>query len=419
MRWIAVSLVAGGILAAHPACAQEWTRFRGPNGTGISNTKGIPVQFTESELNWKAQLPGTGHSSPVIWGDKVFLTSAEVDAGKQHLLCLSTVNGKTVWDVARPFDKYNTHKFNTSASATPAVDKDLVYLPWYSSTQVFLTAFTHAGKEAWKYELGPWQGQHGGGASPILFEDLVIIRHDSDKMGPDSFVVAVDRKTGKERWKTPQVSKDASYSTPVIYQPKGGAPQLVYTGNGHGVISLDPKTGKVNWEVAGTFQQRCVSGPVLLGDLIVGTAGNGGGARQGVAVKPGADGKPGEVAIQFDRRVTPYVPTPLVYRDWIFMWRDDGIVSCLKAANGEVVWSERVGGNFFSSPVCIDGKLYGVSSAGEVIVVEASDQYKLLGRSPLGGTCHSSPAVAGGALFVRTESQLISVGGKKLAKNAQ
>ncbi len=415
MRWIAVSLVAGGIVAALPAQAQEWTRFRGPNGTGISAAKGIPVQFTEADFNWKVKLPGAGHSSPVIWGDKVFITSAEEDQGKQHLLCLQASDGKQLWSVTRTFDKYNRHKFNSYASATAAVDKDLVYVPWYTPAMASLIAYTHDGKEVWKRDLGQWHGQHGGAASPILFENLVIIRQDCDDMGPESFVLAMDRKTGQEKWRCPRISKTASYSTPVLFKGKDGASQLVFNSNAHGFTGVDPRTGKVLWEVPNLFQQRCVSTPAIAGDAVIGTAGNGGGARQGVAVRPdAAKAKAADVvAYQLDRRVTPYVPTPLVYGEHVFLWGDGGILSCVKAANGETVWSERVGGNYFSSPVCIDGKLYGVNSAGEVVVVEAGPQFKLLGRSPLGDPCHSTPAVSGGALYVHTEGHLISIGGKK------
>lgn len=397
-----------------PVRAQEWTRFRGPNGTGISTATTVPVECNAQTQNWKADLPGTGHSSPVVWGDHVYITSAEEDAGKRHLLCLRSTDGHVLWKRTYDFSKYPHHQFNSSASSTAAVDKDHVYISWCSPAGLTLYALTHDGKDAWTRDLGMWNGQHGGGCSPVLVNDLVVMRSDSDEMGPESFIVGLDAKTGQVRWKTPRTSKTASYSTPVLYEPKGGAPQLIFTSNGNGFTSIDPKTGSVNWEVPGVFQQRCVSGPVLVNGLVFGTAGDGGGRRQAVAIRPGAKGVngAGEVVYQITR-VAPYVPTPIVLGDRMFLWGDSGIVTCVKADSGEIVWSERVGGNYFGSPVCVNGKIYALSAKGELVVVEASDQFKILGRSDLGEASHSTPAVANGMMFVRTESHLISFGGKK------
>jgi outer membrane protein assembly factor BamB len=411
---LSVIALSSVLLLASSVRAQEWTRFRGPNGTGISSATTVPVECTEANRNWKTDLPGTGHSSPVVWGDHVFVTSAEEDAGKRYLLCIRSTDGRVLWKHTYDFSKYPHHQFNSSASSTAAVDKDHVYISWCSPDGLTVYALTHDGKDVWSRDLGKWNGQHGGGCSPVVVDDLVVMRSDSDEMGPDSFITGLDAKTGAVRWKTPRTSKTASYSTPILYEPKGGAPQLIFTSNGHGITSIDPKTGSVNWEVGGLFQQRCVSGPVLVNGLLFGTAGDGGGRRQAVAIRPGAKGVNGggEIAYQLTR-VAPYVPTPIVLGDRMFLWGDSGIVTCVQAATGEVVWTERVGGNFFGSPVCVNGKIYALSAKGELVVVEASDQFKILGRSDLGEASHSTPAVAGGAMFVRTESHLISFGGKK------
>jgi outer membrane protein assembly factor BamB len=180
------------------------------------------------------------------------------------------------------------------------------------------------------------------------------------------------------------------------------------------VTSLDPKTGKINWELNGIFQQRTISTPVLIGDLVFGTAGDGGGRRQAIAVRAGSRTEKREPQIAFQiTRFAPYVPTPIVYNGLMFLWADNGIVTCVKADTGEQIWNERVGGNYFSSPVCVNGKLYGVSASGELVVLEAGKEFKLLGRSNLEGPSHATPAVSGGVMYIRTESHLISFGGKK------
>jgi len=395
------------------AQAQEWTRLRGPNGTGVSMATTIPVQCTEADYNWKIQLPGVGHSSPVIWGTKLFVTSAEDAAGKRHVHCLDTASGRSLWTKTYPFSTYNLHKFNTSASSTPAVDADHVYVIWPAPTSVMIYALDHAGKEIWKRDLGPFVTQHGGASSPIVVGDTVILTKEPDE--GEGMLVGLDRKTGEIRWKRDRVSKNASYATPFVYEPKGGAPEVIFTSTAHGITSLDPKTGELNWEMRDVFRARCVGSPVLLSSgLVFATAGAGNGDKQAVAVRPGSKkaGIEPKVAFQPTRGVS-YVPSPVAVGDRVFVWGDAGLVTCLKADSGEQVWSERVDSSFFGSPVCVNNKLYAMSTKGELIVVEAGDQFKLLGRSPLGETSHSTPAVSGGVMYLRTERHLISLGGKK------
>jgi outer membrane protein assembly factor BamB len=236
---------------------------------------------------------------------------------------------------------------------------------------------------------------------------MVVVNKMEDGAGG---VFGVDRKSGQIRWKHEWPSSAAIYSTPLLYEPQGGSPQLVTSGS-TGFLSLDPKTGKLNWEVRDVFKARCVSSPVLYKGLIFGTAGNGGGDRQGAAIRPGASGAP-QVAYQPTKGVG-YVPTPIAYGDHLFLWGDGGIVTCLKADTGEQVWMERVGGRFFGSPVCIDGKLYAMDDRGTLVVIEAGPTFKELGRVSLGEQSHATPAVAKGVMYLRTVSHLISVGGKK------
>lgn len=398
--------------ASAPAHAQEWTRFRGPNGTGISTATTVPTEYSPTTCNWRVQLPGAGHSSPVLWGDKIFLTSGEETAGKRHVLCLNAKDGKQVWIHTYDFSAYNHHRLNSAASNTPTVDAERVYVIWTTPDSFSVHALDHSGKEVWKRDLGALKTQHGGAGSPLLVGDVLIVRSDSDEDGPECFIMGLNPKTGQTLWKQGRVGKTASYSTPILYEPKGGEPEVIFTSNAHGMTSLNPKTGAINWEMPEIFKQRCVGGAVVTNGLIFATAGNGGGERQGVAVRPGGKGAAAKVEYSIPKGV-PYVPSPIVVGNLMFLWGDGGIVTCVRANTGETVWTERAGGNFYSSPVCVNNKLYCVNGKGELVVIEASEQFKLVARSDLGETCHATPAVANGVMYLRTESHLISLGGKK------
>jgi outer membrane protein assembly factor BamB len=403
---VVLSVCALSLLSVVSASAQEWTRFRGPNGTGLGKAANLPVSFTEKDCNWKVALPGEGHSSPVLWGKRIFLTSAE--QGKRHLLCLNAPDGKTLWTKSYDFASYRMHQFNTAASATPTVDKDRVYVLWPANESFLVVALTHSGEEVWRRDFGRFPTQHGGAPSPILHDGLLIFAMEpEDSSGA---LVALDAKTGETRWKKDRPSRAAPYAVPLLYQPKIGPAELIFTSTAHGFTSLDPKTGAVKWELPGVFRARCVSSPVQLGDLILQTAGTGGGEREAVAVRPLGGGK-AEVVYKMPPRGVSYVPTPLLVGENLFLWGDGGIVVCVKPATGEILWQERVGGNYFGSPICADGKIWAMSAKGELVVLAASGMFKELGRVDLGEPSHSTPAVADGVLYLRTRSHLFSVGG--------
>jgi outer membrane protein assembly factor BamB len=401
------------ILAALPAtaAAQEWTRFRGPNGTGLSEATTIPAAWTEKDYNWKAALPGGGHSSPVLWQGKVFITSGVSEVPKCVLLCLNATDGGALWTRDFPSKHFNMNSLNSFATVTPAVDKDRVYLAWVTPEHFNVAALDHEGKEVWRRDLGPFVSQHGHGASPIVFGDMVVLSNDQDGR---SYLVALDASSGKTRWLTDRRSAKAAYSTPCIFQRDGAPPELIFTSMAHGVTSLDPQTGKVNWEVAGAFPKRVVGSPLVSGGLIYGTCGEAGVGMHLVAVRP--DEKSPAVAPKEAYRITksaPYVPTAVAKGDLVFLWGDAGTVICIRAATGQEVWREKVGGQFYGSPVCVGGRLYCISTKGEVVVLAAGEKYELLARNPLGEPSQATPAVAGGRMYLRTWSHLISVGGAR------
>ncbi|MEM7395317.1 MAG: PQQ-binding-like beta-propeller repeat protein [Verrucomicrobiota bacterium] len=254
---------------------------------------------------------------------------------------------------------------------------------------------------------------HGGGTSPMIYRDLVIITND--QVG-ESFLLAVDKRTGQEKWRIDRESVDngTAYAVPSVYEEPGQNPQLIFASRADGLSGVDPETGKTIWKVKDLFPLRVVFSPLVVGDLVFAGCGQGGGGKRFAAVRPGSsDGKrPAGIAYEL-KNALPYVPTPVSYGNLVFIVNDGtGVGTCFDAASGAVKWKERLGGSFFGSPVCIDGKIYLISKKGEVIVFKASDSFEPLARNDLGEMSYTTPAVAGSALYLRTRHHLISVGGK-------
>jgi len=307
---------------------------------------------------------------------------------------------------------------NSYATATPVVDADHVYALWPTPKETILVALDHDGEEIWQRTFGGVHCQHGAGGSPIVFEDIVVFTHeheDSSK-GNRSAWIAVDRKTGRTRWELErQTSPKTSYSTPCVYSPPADAPQLIFTSLAHGMTGVDPRTGTVVWELNSAFISRVVSSPVIAGGLLIGTCGDFTSGKRLIAVQPGTTDKstqPTE-AYKIDNSSMPYVPTSLATEDMLFTFHDRGYVSCLRSATGEQLWREKPANQFYGSPVWVNGKLYCITTKGEVVVIKAAPTYELLAVNPLGEKSHATPAVAGGRMYLRTYSHLISIGPKK------
>ncbi len=405
--------------------AQEWTRFRGPNGSGESKAD-IPAKWTAANINWKVALPGKGHCSPILWGNKIFLTSVDAAANQRIVFCLDAADGKVIWRKDFNFANYHIHDQNSFATSTPAVDSHNVYVAWASPEGGQLTAITHTGDEIWHVDLGPFVSQHGFASSPIVYRDLVILNVEQDGPNPEgggrspadpsavdgkSTIWAVDSGDGKVRWKSQRKTTIVTYATPCVHKLAGGKEELIFDSRSHGIAALNPADGKENWALP-LFDRRAVGSPIVVGDLILGACGVGSGNNTLFAVHPGGKSQQAEVAYKIDKVSAPYVPTPVAKGDLVFLWNDRGIVTCIDGIDGKTKWRERVGGNFSGSPVRAGERLFAVSVEGEVIVLAASDKYELLGNYSLNETCRSTPAIAGGRMYVRTESHLVSVGGK-------
>jgi len=424
-RMLACLSLAFGALAEE----QEWSRFRGPNGDGISDAATMPVTWTDRDYNWKVALPGLGHASPVVWGDRIFLTCADAETARRTVLCLAASDGRTLWRRDYPSETYQQHRSNSYATATPAVDADGVIVTWTSPEEVVLLALDLDGGPTWRRNLGTFVGTHGSGSSPILVGELVVMASDQGDpallarlMGrepPDtppgkSYLIAVDRKTGQTRWQVPRRTTLAAYSTPCVHRCDDGRSELIFTSTSHGITAVDPATGKINWEVADIFRDRCVGSPVSAAGLAIAGYGHGIRGSLVVAVRggSGAEGKEPKIMYEVTTSV-PLVPTPLVQDGRLYLWADDGVVTCLDVSTGEVIWRERVGGSFYGSPVCVASRLYCISREGVVVVLAASEKFELLARVPLGEPSCATPAVSAGVMYLKTDAHLFSLGGKK------
>lgn len=414
LRTFGMLLVVG--LFASAASGQQWTRFHGPNGSGVVKDGTIPSAWKPSDYAWTAKLPGGGIGSPVVWGDKIFLMAGDTQSAKRHVLCLNLNTGQQNWVKSFDSAQHHLHRRNRYASSTPCCDKDFVYVAWSDPKHTNVTCFSHAGEVVWTKDLGTWQSQHGFGTSPMLYQDKLIVLNsqqaDQLKRGQQpgrSRMLALDRASGEIRWETPLNTTRVCYGTPCVYAPKDKKPQLIDCNTGNGLFALDPDSGKMLWNIK-VFGMRCCSSPLVAGDLVIGSSGSGGGGNHLVAVKPGSEPKE-QYRLE---RSAPYVPTSVVVDDLIFSAGDNGVVTCLDAQSGDSHWSRRVSGGISSSPIVVGDKLLTISMDGEATILRASKDYEKLGSVDLGGPVQSTPAFSGGTLLLRVDDRLMALGRKAL-----
>ncbi len=471
LMWIALLALA----CASGISAQEWTQFRGPNGSGISNTTGLPVEFdAKTNVIWKAPLP-PGHSSPVLGRTRIFVTGFE--ESRLFTICLDRQSGRELWRRELPRTrKDRLRNPNNPAAPSPVTDGENVYVFFQDFGML---AYDKMGKEKWRVPLGPFNISFGMGASPILAGDLVVMPCDQDT---DSFLIAVEKTSGRVRWKVARPDIISGYSTPILYQPKGGAMQLIIP-ESFQLSAYSVATGERVWWVRGlACEMKSIA--VVNGDILYvngwGFAENQPGlqvkvppfeevlpkfdadkdgrismaeptderikqkpyfeifdlnhdgflelkewnmyrammaAENGLlAIRLGGKGDMTDKAILWKyQKPVPQVPSTLLYKGVLYMVNDGGVLISFDPTTGKVLKQGRLEGaidKYFASPVAAEDKLYFVGEGGAVSVLKAAGEWQILKVNELDDQCYATPAIADGRLYIRTRSALYCFGKK-------
>jgi outer membrane protein assembly factor BamB len=397
--------------------AEDWPCFRGPGHQGISQEKGLPTTWSATEnIRWKTALPGEGWSSPIVIGDRVYVTTATDEGVLLRLICLDRKSGQVAWD--KEIVKQNAgHKqqYNSYATSTPASDGKRIYVVACDGR---ILGVSMDGKVEWTNADFDYYSEHGLAVSPVLYEDLVIVAFDWSSRPPDvkvgwqvpwdkAVILAVDKNTGKVRWRGSRGSSRIAHVTPQVTKVDG-QDQLI-SGAGNVVQGFDVKTGERLWTVSSPGEGVVPS--VVIGEGLVFTA-SGFGESRVVAVRLG--GAKGDVTqmhtVWESRDDVPKMSSMLYVSPHLYLATETGVAKCFQAATGEVAWRQRLGPKFSASPVWADGKIYFLAENGRTTVVADGPGYKIVAQNDLGEKCCASPAMSQGNLFLRTDKALYCIG---------
>ena len=406
------------LLAAHGLAEDRWVRFRGPNGSGMSDSMELPTQIEESNIKWKFDLNGSGSSSPVVINGKVFVTSFQSSSNHPsaiHLHCIDLEDGKQIRETKFQLDPIRVHKRNSPASSTPTVSEHGVYLAICDREGARLLALDFDGKLRWKRDLGTFPSQHGFGASPIVEGDNVILflsqqgeRMRRGQQPGSSRMIAFAQSTGETVWETKLKTTRACYAVPAVIESENGNRQIVSCNTGNGFFGIDAVSGKLNWSVS-PFKMRTVASLLWTGNRMIGSCGSGGGGNYLVALEPnqGKDTEPFKVAYRIDK--ANYVPSPIEVDDKLFLFTDKGVGRCFNVANGELIWEKRIASGFSGSPIAANHHVYVMDESGNLLVVQANGQPNVVSKFSLGDSSRSTPAAVSDRLLVRTEGSLFCI----------
>jgi outer membrane protein assembly factor BamB len=422
------------------ATAQNWTSFRGPYASGVADVKSMPTRWDaekSSNIRWKTPIPGFGHSSPIIWENKVFITTAissdakttfspkdgGIDLAKDDMkhtwrvYCLDKNTGTILWQQTahEGIPRAKRHVKASQANPTPVTDGRYVVALMNSEG---LFAYDLNGKFLWKKDLGVLNpglyqdttSEWGQSSSPIIYKDLVIVQSDGQAQ---SFIAGFNLKDGKQVWRVER-GEITSWSTPTIYEGKNRT-ELIANG-GHYIRGYDPLTGKELWRFSDNDTQVKQQAPLIANDLLIVTSGYPAG-RSMYAFRAGAQGdislKAGQETNQFlawrTTKGSPYTPTPIVYGDYLYVCSDNGVFSAYHVKTGEVVYQQRLPSSFSASPVAADGKLYLPSEDGDVFVVKAGAKFELMATNPMGEALMATPALTEGNIILRGQTHIFAV----------
>jgi outer membrane protein assembly factor BamB len=422
-----VFLLALSAIAISCTHAENWPRFRGPNGQGHSSETGLPLSWSATtNVSWKKAIPGDGWSSPIVWNGQVFLTSATDNGTKCHVFCVDAKSGRIIWD-KHVFDQQPRRKEgkNSYATPTPTTDGRNLFAVFGDGSVV---ALTMTGDIVWTNREVQFYSRHGLGASPILYEDLVIMSYDgstqvtaagnypqvtdTERTGwqipwDKSFLAALNTKTGKRVWIGKRGLSRIAHVTSFVAKVDGHD-QLI-SGAGDFLGGFDPKTGERIWNIYAQGEGVTPS-PVLGDGMLFASSGFEKTTLRGVKLG-GAKGDVTASHITWEQKKgVPTQPSPIYVKPYLYTISDGGVATCYNPANGEIVWQERVGGNFCASPVYADGKIYFLSEAGETTVITPGSEFKVLAKNPLGEKCQASIAVSDKRIFIRSDKNLFCVG---------
>ncbi len=338
------ALVVALLSSVSVAAAENWPCWRGLRGDGSSQETNIPLRWSgEENVAWKAPLPGKGHASPIIWEDKIFVATCLEEEHQRWLLCFDRLTGKELWRqlvLESPLEK--KHLLNSFASSTPATDGQQVYVTFLDQREMVVGAYDLDGKQRWLVRPGSFSSVHGYCSCPVLYQDKVIVNGDHDG---DSYILALDSKTGNTLWKVPRENRTRSYSTPIIREI-GGRTQMILGGS-KCVASYDPNNGNRHWMLPGPTEQF-VASMVFNGKLLFLTAGFP--ELHLVALRPDSDGLVSDADIAWrTKKGASYVPSPIACGNYFLVVSDGGIASCFEAESGELAWKERLGTHFSAS----------------------------------------------------------------------
>jgi outer membrane protein assembly factor BamB len=413
--------LALAVLSTSLLAEDNWPEFRGPKGDGHSDAKGLPLSFGEGDhVKWKTAIHGKGWSSPVIWGSQVWLTTATDDGTELSVLCVDKESGKVLRDevLFRVATPQFCHKFNSYASPTPAIEEGRVYITFGSPGTACLD--TKTGQKIWERTDFVCNHFRGAGSSPIIWKDLLIMNFDGSD---NQFVVALDKKTGKTVWETKRsvdygdLAPDGTVKNEGDYRKAFGTCH-VYLQDGKPVLlssgakahyAYDPATGKELWRLADPEHHSAAARPLVGFGMAFISAGFSKGAVY--AVKLGGSGAldPAQAQAWEIKKAAPNKPSLLLIDDLLYLFNDGGIASCVEAKTGNVIWSERFGGNCSASPIYADGRIYMGNEENKMVVLAPGREFKVLAENIFPDGFMSSPAVSGKALYLRTRTNLYRV----------
>lgn len=413
---LSLLLAAAVLLLSHTAGAENWRGFRGPSRQGISTEKNLPTQWSATEnVAWKTPIPGEGWSSPIVWEDRVFVTTTTDGGASCRVIGLELSTGRVLWDkeVFRQMPSRKEGK-NSYASSTPVTDGERVYAAFADGS---LVAVDFEGNVVWANRDHKYYSKHGLGASPILHEDLLIMPFDGSSEGENiqigwkipwdqAYLVALEKQTGEVRWKGRRGKSRIAHVTANVLERNGKA--QIISGAGDVIQGFDPETGERIWSVYS--QGEGVTPSIVLGGDLIFTS-SGFEASTIRVVRAGGQGDVTDTHVAWEEtKGVPLLSSMLYVEPYLYAVTDKGVASCYDGKTGEIVWQERIGGNHSASPVYADGRIYFLSEQGEATIIEAGPEFRVLARNDIGEKCQASMAVSQGRLLIRSDRNLYCIG---------